>query len=213
MATNRWKGRAMFQPEAKSRFVSRYCNPRSGWIVFVDIDASEEGRTGGDRKTDDARQRQREMQEQGQVARRAMESLGITVGGSRREWFCQVAKVCQTLPTVPGDRDVVAIHPARRKLIVAEVEGDSSGQPETKLYKAIGQTVVAVSNIEANSFEVAVVIVVYGTSIAQHLRTVGNLAQLGISGVSLGATSTEDEWCFTSESWRRIVGMSKNENV
>lgn len=36
----------MIQPVAKLRFVERYCHPAEGWSVFVDVDASEEGRTG-----------------------------------------------------------------------------------------------------------------------------------------------------------------------
>jgi hypothetical protein len=41
----------MFQLAVKLAFVKRYCNPQKGWEVFVDIDPSEEGRTGGGRKT------------------------------------------------------------------------------------------------------------------------------------------------------------------
>ena len=40
----------MFQAHAKVEFVHRYIPPRAGWAVLVDLDPSEEGRTGGKRK-------------------------------------------------------------------------------------------------------------------------------------------------------------------
>jgi len=36
----------MFQPRVKLEFVRRHCVPEAGWKVYVDIDPSEEGRTG-----------------------------------------------------------------------------------------------------------------------------------------------------------------------
>ena len=61
----------MFQPQVKYEFVRRYCSPEQGWCVFVDIDGSEEGRTGGKREGDEApAKRQREMQEGARVAQK-----------------------------------------------------------------------------------------------------------------------------------------------
>ena len=65
----------MFQPEVKLEFVRRYCNPDSGWIVYVDVDASEEGRTGGKRKTVEAEDRQKLMIADGKRAKEEMRKL------------------------------------------------------------------------------------------------------------------------------------------
>lgn len=51
----------MFQPRTKPHFAESKVSPSSGWEVYVDIDASEEGRTGGPRKTDDAMRTQEAM--------------------------------------------------------------------------------------------------------------------------------------------------------
>ena len=47
----------MFQPRVKLEFVGRYCAPQDGWCVCVDIDPSEEGRTGTERESHTARKR------------------------------------------------------------------------------------------------------------------------------------------------------------
>ena len=41
----------MFQPRVKLEFARRYCAPKAGWSVCVDIDPSEEGRTGTKRES------------------------------------------------------------------------------------------------------------------------------------------------------------------
>jgi hypothetical protein len=45
------------------------------------------------------------------------------------------------LPHVTGDADVIAFNTRHRCDLIAKVEGETSGQPEQKLYKAIGQGV------------------------------------------------------------------------
>ncbi len=123
----------MIQPLAKLRFVERYCSPKAGWRVFVDIDPSEEGRTGSQRQTEEARARQQLMREQAPDAIRQLKLLGAFVGERKRQWKAQF-KGRLVLP--PGDRDIIAVHTVHRILWVVEVEGDSSGQPEGKIYKA-----------------------------------------------------------------------------
>jgi hypothetical protein len=181
----------MFQPEAKLEFVRRYCSPVNGWTVFVDIDASEEGQTGGKRKTDEARRVQSQMQEDGERVRREFKRLGVTVGGKRAAWFERHA-----FPRVEGDRDIVAFHQAKRACVIAEVEGESSGQPEQKLYKAIGQLVMATSAGELKGWKQTLVLVVHGEEIAEHLGRAKALEKLGISGLALGNTRTGDDWLF-----------------
>jgi hypothetical protein len=48
----------------KLHFIERFCNPTEGWTVFVDIDPSEEGLTGGQRRAEEARLRKAHMQEE-----------------------------------------------------------------------------------------------------------------------------------------------------
>src|SRR5690606_21329088 len=120
----------------KFEFIRRYCSPADGWLVMMDIDPSEEGKTGGERRSEEAKHRQEEMIRSGRIVRDKAEQLGIEVVGDRASWFAR-----NDLPEVPGDRDVVAFHAEKKLLLIAEVEGASSGQPEQKLYKAIGQIV------------------------------------------------------------------------
>ena len=124
----------MFQPRVKLEFVKRFCQPKDGWRVCVDIDASEEGRTGGERVTEESIERQRQMRADAEKVRKEFEDLGVRVGG-RKAW-CKKEK----LPYIEGDIDVVAYQRDNR-CVIAEVEGASSGQPEQKLYKAVGQMV------------------------------------------------------------------------
>src|SRR2546425_11475192 len=128
----------MIQPLAKLRFVERYCRPSEGWAVFVDIDASEEGRTGSARHTSEAKARHvRVLAEAPEVVRNLAE-LGVFVGDRKRKWNAHFGK---DLAVPKGDRDIIAVHRAQRLLWIVEVEGDSAGQPEGKIYKALGQLV------------------------------------------------------------------------
>ena len=181
----------MFQPEAKYEFVRRYCPPSEGWVVFVDIDASEEGRTGGERKTAKAKERQKQMQRDAVRAIKALESSKVTVGGTRAVWFAE-----HDLPPIPGDRDIVAFHPADRRCVLAEVEAISSGQAEQKVYKAVGQIVSAASVDALKDWTTQFVLVVHGEKLAQHLRRMEALMKLGISALALARVQREDEWLF-----------------
>ncbi len=181
----------MFQPEAKLEFVKRYCPPAAGWRVFVDIDPSEEGRTGGERKTGAARERQARMIAAANVARGELMRLGVRIGGSRSAWCTEF----DLLP-MPGDRDVVAFHPASRSCVVAEVEADSSGQPEQKLYKAIGQITMAADECAPDGWKIIFTIVVYGDAIARHLARARSLERIGVCGLQLTSDSSGDRWLF-----------------
>ena len=191
----------MFQPEVKLEFVRRYCPPKDGWMVSVDIDASEEGRTGGERTTEEARRVQRQMRADGERVRREFKRLEVTVG-KRAEWFERRA-----LPPIIGDRDVVAFHAADKICLIAEVEGSSSGQPEQKLYKAIGQLVMAASSAELPGWRRALVLVVHGEKIAVLLSRAEAIKQLGISALVLAKTPTDDRWSFRDE---RLPHYPKN---
>lgn len=182
----------MFQPEVKLEFVRRYCSPANGWTVFVDIDASEEGRTGGERTTEEARRMQKQMRSDAKRVRRKFEKLpGVTVGGKREAWF-----ETHAFPRVEGDRDIVAFHHDQRFCLIAEVEGSSSGQPEQKFYKAIGQLVVAASAGELKGWKQTLVLVVHGEEIAMHLSRAIAPDKLGISALALAKTRTGDRWLF-----------------
>lgn len=179
----------MFQPAVKLEFVQRYCHPQNGWTVFVDIDASEEGRTGGKRITNEAKQRQQQMEDDAVRVRRAFANLGVTVGGKRSEWFDQHA-----LPKIEGDRDIIAFHQERKICLVAEVEGASSGQPEQNLYKAIGQAIIASSSEAPPFWNQFFVVVVYGQAMSNHLQRASALGKLGIARLSIADKLQEDSW-------------------
>jgi hypothetical protein len=179
----------MFQPRVKLGFVRRYCPPKAGWSVCVDIDPSEEGRTGGIRRSEEARLRQAEMQADAPGVRAELETLGANVG-KRMQW-CQT----QRLPYVEGDPDIVAYDRSNMRCLIAEVEGASSGQPEQKLYKAIGQIVRSASNLPPG-WECQLILVVYGNQIAAHLQRVNALQKLSISALALSDRASDDRWLF-----------------
>ncbi len=181
----------MFQPETKYEFIRRYCPPSQGWVTFVDIDASEEGRTGGARTTSTARARQIQMQRDAEVAVEKLKMLGVTVGGKRDAWF-----VDHGLPLIRGDRDIVSFHREERRCVVAEIEAISSGQPEQKVYKAVGQIVSATSSTVPAGWAVQFVLVVHGTEMAGHLQQMISLSRLGVSGLALARDIAEDKWLF-----------------
>jgi hypothetical protein len=179
----------MFQPRVKLEFVRRYCPPQEGWCVCVDIDPSEEGRTGGVRETKSSHRRQINMQTDASRVRQEFTSLGVSVG-DRKRWCA-----AQSVPYLEGDPDIVAYHRAEGRCIVAEVEGASSGQPEQKLYKAIGQAVRTVSHLP-QGWLCHVVVVVYGDKIAKHLLRANALERLDIAGLDLHDDHTADKWLF-----------------
>ena len=131
------------------------------------------------------------MQKDAPLVRKAFGELSVNVG--ERVHWCRSHGV----PYLEGDPDVVAYHPLKKRCIVAEVEGASSGQPEQKLYKAIGQIVRTVSNLPVDWSNFPV-IVVYGDRIADHLRRASALAKLGVSGVAIKDDPREDRCLFGS---------------
>ncbi len=178
----------MFQPRVKLEFVKRFCQPKDGWRVCVDIDASEEGRTGGERVTEESIERQRQMRADAEKVRKEFEDLGVRVGG-RKAW-CNKEK----LPYIEGDIDVVAYQRDNR-CVIAEVEGASSGQPEQKLYKAVGQMVRTVGCLPSD-WHFHCSIVVHGGAIQAHLEQMHALEKLDIAGLALRETESSDRWVF-----------------
>ncbi|WP_292471444.1 hypothetical protein [Methanolobus sp.] len=181
----------MFQPRVKLEFVRRYCPPDKGWKVFVDIDASEEGRTGGFRNSLEARERQTQMKEDASKVREEFRQLGVAVGGNRANWYS-----ANNLPELEGDRDIVAFNSEKGLCIIAEAEGASSRQPEQKLYKAIGQIVMAVSNCNLENWEQRFFLIVHGEQISKHLKKASALEILGVAAISLNKEPTRDHWLF-----------------
>ena len=74
----------MIQPIVKLLFVKRYCRPADGWSVFVDIDPSEEGKTGSARQSEQARARLDLMRVDGPRAVQELVGLGTCVGKPER---------------------------------------------------------------------------------------------------------------------------------
>ena len=79
-------------------------------------------------------------------------------------------------------------------MIIAEVEGESSGQPEQKLYKAIGQMVMCVSQTQKNGWEARFIIAVFGEAITEHLAKATCLKNIGVSGLSIKSADADEEW-------------------
>lgn len=183
----------MYQPRLKLEFIRRYCAPGDGWIVYADVDPSELGRTGGARKNAASRVRQQQMEMDGAIAVADLEELGVTVGGSRIAWG-----QAKGVPHFPGDRDIVAFHPVTKRCLIAEVEGDSSGQPEGKVYKAVGQIVMAVGEIHLEDWTTQFVLVVEGERVSHHLGRARSLSKLGVSGLRLAKAPQDDHWLFGS---------------
>lgn len=187
----------MYQPKVKLEFVKRYCSPTIGWKVFVDIDPSELGNTGGKRKSRDACNRQREMRAEGADAVHELLEMGVAVGGirdggtSRAGWHSK-----HGLENVHGDRDIVAVNDRTQKFLICEVEGSSSGQPEQKLYKAVGQIVGAAGGQLPKNYELELVIAVSGERLAKAMERMTALSKIGITGISIGATRRADRVVF-----------------
>lgn len=193
----------MIQILAKLRFIERYCNPREGWKVFVDIDPSEEGRTGTKRESGEAIARQQFTLGQAPKARRQMEEdLGAFVGKRKKQWRTQFK---DKLKLPPGDRDILAVHPDRRILWVTEVEGDSSGQPEGKIYKALGQLICAISEMQLPDYTSHFSLVVSGEEMAAHLRKAHAVERLGVSGLIISENRKDDEWLFRESDLNSVV--------
>jgi hypothetical protein len=95
---------------------------------------------------------------------------------------------------IVGDRDIVAVRRASKTLLVAEVEGASSGQPEQKLYKAIGQVVMSLAAATPTRWTRYTVVVVHGAAMSAHLRKATALAKLGVAGLSICEKTADDEW-------------------
>lgn len=183
----------LIQPIAKLLFVERYCRPADGWSVFVDIDPSEAGRTGSERQSEESRARLDLMRLEAPRVVRELVGLGACVGRRKPQWD---ACFGSTLPLPPGDRDIIAVHRDRKQLWIVEVEGDSSGQPEGKIYRAVGQLVCALSEVVIPGLERRLSLVVAGHSAGRYLARVRAIAALGISGLVLQEDSQQDRWLF-----------------
>jgi hypothetical protein len=157
--------------------------------VCVDTDASEKGLTGGVRRSDEGRRRQDAMKSDWESVEKQFQGLGVCIGGRKR--WCKDRGM-----HIKGDIDVIAV--GGERCVLAEVEGASSGQPEQKLYKAIGQMVRTAGRLPEgwSTNGNRLVIVVYGDRIAEHLKQAHALAELGISGLALAHHNGKDCWLF-----------------
>jgi hypothetical protein len=183
----------MFQPRVKLEFVRRYLGTPD-WNVFVDVDASEEGRTGGERKSAEAKDRQRRMGDDFAAVRAEVENLKhVRLGKRSSEWERSFSGV---VGPIAGDRDIIGVRRSDKRIVIVEVEGESSGQPEQKVYKAVGQAVAACSAALPDGFAATIGVVVYGEPMGKHLRGCSKLKDLGIFGLRLDEVAEKDEWLF-----------------
>ena len=193
----------MFQPRVKLEFVRRYCAPTDGWCVCVDMDSPEEGRTGGERENESARQRQIEMKAHARSVSDEFRTLRVRVG-NRKQWCME-----QGLHYFKGDPDIVAFDRFNRRCLVAEVEGASSGQPEQKLYKAIGQIVRTASHLPGD-WQCHLMVVIYGEQIARHLLDCKALEKLEIAALHLQNEQCADRWLFGASWMDASHGLAGN---
>ena len=182
----------MFEPRAKLEFVRRYCPPPR-FSGCVDIDASEEGRTGGPGKSEVSKRRQHEMNTDAVAVRHELSRLNVHF--NYREWLGR--EEFAGLPSGWRGPDIIACGHETNLCIVAEVEAKSSDQPEQKLYKAVGQVVRTLSEF-TDRWRRAFVIVVYGQAMADHLARMTALQRLNITAISLGRSKNEDRLLFGS---------------
>ena len=94
-----------------------------------------------------------------------LRALGACVGKRKAQWTKCFGRA---VPLPKGDRDVIAVHSERRLLWIAEVEGDSGGQPEGKIYKALGQLVCAATEMDVLGFERWLTLVAWGPAASSH---------------------------------------------
>lgn len=184
----------MFQPRAKLEFVRRYCAPPR-FSVCIDIDASEEGRTGGSREKERTQRRQLEMQDDALAVRLELAQMNVTT--KYRPWRQREAFADLSDGGYWRGPDIIACDSVKKLCVIVEVEADSSGQPEQKLYKAVGQIVRAISEAE-DKWQKAFVIAVWGNAMADHLRRLTVLEKLGVTAVALGGTKADDDLIFGS---------------
>ena len=129
------------------------------------------------------------MQADATEVRAELKELGANVG-NRKHW-----SQTQGFPCIEGDPDIVAYDRTKMRCVIAEVEGASAGQPEQKLYKAIGQIVRSASNLP-QGWECHLILVVYGDPIAAHMKRVNALERLSISALALADRASDDCWLF-----------------
>jgi hypothetical protein len=188
----------MFQPRVKLEFVRRYLGTPD-WNVFVDVDPSEEGRTGGERKSAESKDRQRRMGDDFAAVKAEVEDLKhVRLGKRSLEWERSFGGI---VGPIAGDRDIIAVRQPDKRVVIVEVEGESSGQPEQKVYKAVGQAVAACSAAIPRGFTATIGVVVYGKPLGTHLRGCAKLKDLGIFGLRLDDVPEKDEWIFGRPSW------------
>ena len=70
------------------------------------------------------------------------------------------------------------------------------GQPEGKVYKALGQLVCAVSEMHMPNFESVFTLAVWGDGMASHLGRARAVERLGVSGLVISEQPGNDQWLF-----------------
>jgi hypothetical protein len=118
--------------------------------------------------------------------------MGVQVGGSRKAWLREnglPSDLAQLL-----DRDILAVDRSQGALIVAEVEGDSSGQPEQKVYKAIGQLVFTLGRWRQLGIRATLkarFVLAVSTGLVSQAAAAAVLEDLGVSSVELTASAVK----------------------
>ena len=167
----------MYQPEVKYQFIRDKFWGKA-WEVLVDIDASERGDAGGNK--DSRRLRKAKWKK----TKRRLEEIGIKFTNDHRQKSDLREELIAKGLEIPARPDIVAFRKRRGKkpdLWIIEVEGQSSRQPEQKVYSAIGQILLALFETPANNVELHFAVVVYGEKEARHLERFKNLSEFTCS--------------------------------
>ncbi len=175
----------MFQPEVKYHFIHKYCPPKKGWFVHVDIDGAEKGKTGGNRNT-----RKRRAESWEKYKEKFIDGK-IDCNGCFKQWLknkcsLHISNDSETMNFLRR-RDVLAFHPKKNTVLIAEIESESSEreQTERKIYSAIGQLTRSIG--ELSKFKSKLMIVVHGERLEENLKRMHvGLKKLSITGVVLG---------------------------
>jgi len=175
----------MFQPRAKLEFVRRYCPPKEGWHVCVDIDGSEKG-TAGKRTKERSQKRGLEMRSDWSEVEKKMRQLKVQIGNYPR--WCNELNV-----RAFGHRPDIAAYHNDYGCLIAEVEAESTGQPEDKVYKAVGQIILAASLPIDKRWKPHFLVAVHGPKMVSVLRRMTKLTKVPIFGLSIATDKTEDQ--------------------
>jgi hypothetical protein len=170
----------MYQPRIKLKFIRRYCLPKKGWHVHVDIDGAEKGLNPENYK------RQKDWKK----VEKNFKYHSVFYKGCFSQWLkencLQLISDARDILAFLRRRDMLAFHLKHPKTcLIAEVEGASGRrQSEQKVYSAVGQLVRAMGIKLPDGWHYKLYLAVNGKELADNLAKMKpGLKKLGIKCV------------------------------